>query len=76
MKGNTVNRIPMAFEPAHLDYIVAVLRRCPWENANPILVDIQQQAQQPQQPTTVDAQPNGLEHVHYPNGGAQAMPGD
>jgi hypothetical protein len=71
-----MNRIPLAIEPAHLDYIVAVLRRCPWENANPILVDIQQQVQPPQQASPIDAPPNGLEHIHYPNGGAQAVPGD
>ena len=56
-----VPHIPLALEPAHLDYIVAVLRRCPWGEANPILVAITQQVQAQQAPQAIP----------HPNGGIQ-----
>jgi hypothetical protein len=49
MRGDLMTRIPLALEPQHLDYIVAVLRRCAWQEANPILVDITQQVSPQQQ---------------------------
>jgi hypothetical protein len=58
-----MNRIPLALLPEHLDYLVAALqRRCVWIEANPILVDIQQQVSPQQQAAVQHAtQPQPLD---------------
>jgi len=37
------DRITLALDAKHLDYIANVLARQPWAEANPVLTDLQQQ---------------------------------